>query len=171
MENWTVNNILENLSDEKLGEIISAVKVWLAKSRETLVASAAGSGDEDTYIQIVEYCTSKVDDYASDPGNMKKILTDPTNIEGAYAALTDTEEFKAIGSKEHRALPRVVAMMILAGSETQAADTALKVMNHLPEEDTKFLDHLADKYHGYMKDASEYGNGDNKNLYFTGKKD
>lgn len=158
------------LTKEKLDEIISLTDKVMDDNYKAISEKASGMADVRTYQELLDYCYEQTAMYIDNRDNMMKLLLEPTNIQPVYHSIVNTEEFKAICTEEYKGFPRVIAMTILAGSEAAAANAALTILNGEPEAVVSYLDGLVETYQKYLRDAVEYGKGENKNVVMTGKK-
>ena len=166
-------NVSKELTKEELTEISAEAIARLEQLAGNLKAKAENMDEKELYHTMTDYAEKEIKAYFADPDNMKKVLSNPHNIGEAYQKMTETDEFKKIGTQEHRMLPRVVMMMMLAGAEAHAADAAalyLQNQKKAPAEEIAPYVHLIDIYNGYFKDAVNYGHGNDKNVVFSGEK-
>lgn len=168
-----ITSPIEKLSSDELATVSAEAVKRMEAMALNLKAKAEGMEEKDLYNQLIDYAEDKIKAYFAEPETIKKVLTDPHNIEEAFNAMTSTEEFEKIGTEEHRRLPRVVMMMLLAGAEANAADAALTYFKENTDknpEEFLSVDRLVDVYNGYFKDALEYGKGNDKKVVFSGEK-
>lgn len=164
-----MDNEKQLFTNDRLEEISKAAVAKMEEIGSALKQRATEMDEKDLYVSLVDYAEKGIKQYFSNPENMERVLTNPHNIESIYNEMTETEEFKSLGSEEHRQLPRVVTMAMLAGAEANAADIAAQSIEPDSEE-FGILNTLANIYQGYFKDALNYGHGNNKNIGFTGEK-
>ncbi|MEY8380558.1 hypothetical protein [Ileibacterium valens] len=164
---------IEQLSPDELKTIGKEAVKRMETAAESLREKAGSMEEKDLYGQLIDYAEEKIKNYLASEDTIKSVLTNPHNIENAFNEMTSTPEFEKIGTEEHRRLPRVVMMMLLAGAEANAADAALSYIRmHTDKNPAEFnaVEKLVEIYNGYFRDALEYGKGNDKKLTFTGEK-
>lgn len=153
---------------EVLADLIDKTNAIMQGNYKALSERAAGMANANMYQDLIDYCYEQVGQYIDNPDNMMKILSDPNNIQPAYNAMAETEEFKAISMEEYKGFPRVILMTVLAGSEAAAANEAYEMYRDSDPEIAPYLDNLANVYHKYFSDAVSYGKGEDKKVVMTG---
>ncbi|MCF0246396.1 MAG: hypothetical protein HUJ55_06190 [Ileibacterium sp.] len=162
------NTVIELLTKEDREDILASVFKQLDLTSAALQEKAAAMEDPQAYLALITYCTKETGLYMAKDKNLDEVLTQPKNIEKAFTALTDTEEFTSLSKEDMRRLPRIMAMSILCGAETAAANCAAEILKGMNPEAAHFVSGLVDIYHKYMQDALSYGRGEDKKASVIG---
>ncbi|MCF0258815.1 MAG: hypothetical protein HUJ54_03045 [Erysipelotrichaceae bacterium] len=162
------NTVISLLQKEERDEIAAAVLKQLDTTSAALQEKAAGMENPQDYLNLIRYLIRETGVYMTSSNHLDEVLTQPKNIESAFVSLTDNDEFKGLAKEEMRRLPRVMAMSILCGAETAAADKSAEILKGMNPEAEHFVSGLADIYHGYMQDALSYGRGEDKKASVIG---